>query len=168
MILPPDVEIDPEAKRLTILGKEMPVGSCHHNLSTPEHTHSFGLKLKRPSSATREVAYFDILCGENGWWIELTVWLEDGTMDVTRPDEIYDNWNFGASAEEVLILWKETGHRTDSPYDSESIGEYDSPFGGMEPGTWLWDDGKTKELSPEKYEQARAFMLKYFPNQFVQ
>lgn len=168
MILPPDVEIDPEAKRLTILGKEMPVGCCHHNLGDPPRTHSFGLELKRPRPATEEVASFDILCGENGWWIELMVYLEDGTMDIARPDQTYDDWLRCASAEEVLVFWKEASHRTDSPYDSEWIDEYDSPFGGLEPGTWLWDDGKIREMSPEEYEQARAFMLESFPNQFVQ
>lgn len=164
MNLPEGVELDPTEKRLVILGVQMPVGFCQHNLASPERTHALGLKLKRPILATDQAAHFNILCGENGWWIELSLWLDDGTMTASRPDQFYDPHH--NTAEEVLLLWKETGQRRDNPHDHPNIGEYEEPCAGVAPGTWLWDDGSVREMSPEQLASTQAFMLELFPDRY--
>jgi hypothetical protein len=143
MILPADVEVDWEAKRLYLVGREMVVGvACQGD----------------PDDAT-DGSWFHLMCGENGWYLELVIW-GDGTMVAVFPHEPF-SW-YATSVWEVLIKWKEGCEKTEplpSAIKAKDGGDYFrlDPYGGCAPGTWLLYE----KPSPEKMEMARKIIEKW-------
>ncbi len=162
--LPEGFDIDPEARRLTCLGVDLPVAHCYHHLAEPEQTETFGLKLLRPHPAQEESAHLNVLCGENGWWVEVDLWLGSGEVNCCRPDEPGDGYD-ALTAEEMLRKWRETCERRDHPRDA-GVDEEDDAFGGMTPGTWLWDRGERHVYSPAQEEELRVFFRRQFPSMY--
>jgi hypothetical protein len=150
------IVIDPATKSFEVCGHRMAVGNLQHSRYAPGH--------KRDRSATpaaivelieeRNPGFFDrwqgpmpeaihanLLCGENGWWVEVHVWPGDpeypAGLSIGLPDDPYDpseDW----TAEDLLALWRATCARRDAAPDWQSSGD-PGPFCGVEPGTWDWD-----------------------------
>lgn len=155
----PGVEIDETTRSLSVCGVRMVVGNYEHSPYVAAHRRERAnyspamlalLDEQFPGHFTRDVPqmpesiHATLLCGENGWWIELHVWPGGNGYDVgltySVPGEPYDSAD--CSANDVLAAWLATCKRSDTPDV-----EYDDPFGGLEPGTWECDAGCAHEGS---------------------
>jgi hypothetical protein len=131
MILPADVEVDWEAKRLYLAGHEMVVGVAWQGDAVSS-------------------SWFHLLCGENGWYVELAIF-PDGGMNAILPTEPFSPLD-NHSAWDVLIKWREGCEQTVSLDScSHEAHDYCDPYAGMVPGTWVLCD----EPTPEQVVQAK-------------
>lgn len=141
--------IDSDAEHVWLCGTLMPVGSLMRTpydpggsivLETdfPEVIRPMARQLNligRTRPVVEEAIHFTVLCGENGWWLELGAYpgfhgFRPGlTVDV--PGEPHDPSD--VTARQALARWVDTCHRLDAPPDDEG-----GPFCGLEPGRWLW------------------------------
>jgi hypothetical protein len=127
MTLPEGVEIDLDRRTLTILGEPMVVGAA----------------LIDDDAEEREKSWmFSLLCGENGWWIDLYVWPDNGEMEAHPCYWVCDDLDLSAqralhpiaaSPVEALDLFRAYSSCRVAP----DLGDYLSPFYGLVPGTWL-------------------------------
>jgi hypothetical protein len=121
MTLPKGVEIDLDRRTLTILGEPMVVGAA----------------IVEDDAAVHDASWmFSLLCGENGWWIDLHVWPGSGEMDAWaccwRFVHLADFNVTAITASEVLAMVGRYSARNNSP----ELSAYESPFYGLVPGTW--------------------------------
>lgn len=150
---PEGVVIDPETRTFTVNGVQMVIGTLERNPYQPPRRRDRSsmpatlveyFERKRPTffdelaPETPESVHASLLCGENGWWIEVAVWFDAGPytagMSGGFPDEPWDA-NEDLSADELLELWAKGCARTDPPPDED---EHPTRFGGGPPGDWRW------------------------------
>lgn len=123
-VLPPGVEIDPPSRRLTLNGRNLLVASAMEDCG--------------PGSTM----WFDILCGENGWWLSLSIDPYEGTMYALSPD--WNNYDAvigtpDMTAQDVLDFVTFTSHRFDSPPPWPTDDESGPFMGGTTPTWGGWD-----------------------------
>lgn len=155
----PDIVFDFQKQMVFVDGKLVAVGTCEYQPYTPELPPAERFKDReivavmeavmpgwvernkdRPLPTTPEVIHFTVLCGENEWWINCSLYLGDPDHEpdfvIGLADQPYLDSIFEATADDLLKMILETSQRTDRP----DVGEYDSPFAGLVPGTWMgWD-----------------------------
>jgi hypothetical protein len=155
----PGVEVDVEHRRLWLAGQEMAVGhllrspyspgSPHRRDGLDPHTVDILTRfvprydLDKPRQAMPESIHCTLLCGENGWWVELSIYpgghgfwqglnVEEADAEIHEP--------FDVTAGEAFGIWRRNCVRRDPPPRWQDEEWAPGPFAGLEPGTWLWTD----------------------------
>jgi hypothetical protein len=146
------VIIDPETETFAVFGRRLPVASVMHFEGSPggprneevleimERSTSaaaFDMEYLRTTESppSREAVHLNVLAGENGWWIEVHVYPEDGEVDANLPTEDWEETRFNITAEELITFYEEICRRPDAPVIDD---EWLDPYCGLAPGTWLW------------------------------
>lgn len=150
MRLPPDIEVDPVTRTLAVCGRKLFVALADYAPFEPAHGPSTDPETVRwwnemmghgpPDHPYDEVAriHADVLVGENGWWIDLSIW-EEEVPEITwsRPD-LFEPETLYTGAELLIVL--DEAARWPGPPERHWRGEmteYDEPGGGgWATGTW--------------------------------
>lgn len=154
------IVVDPDRKQVTCLGRRLHVAffeyspgypdqptdpdrdysSAHIEMmqafvSTMETEATLDEILYGPKQGMPEAFHLNVMCGENGWWVEATIYpeYEDLSLDLPQSEgPILD----GQTPQDLLDWIDATAML--GPYEPED--EHDTPFAGCAPGTWIWMD----------------------------
>jgi len=128
--LPEGLEVDPHARAITAMGRKLFVIAAWYSPATPEKTvheqetveffERIGYPLpKLPIAARSEALFFDVVTGENGWWLECQIiddYDADPLIEWTWPDQPHDGTNFNyVTAAEFLVDLDEAAKRPGPP-----------------------------------------------------
>lgn len=149
------IVIDDEARTFEVCGVHMVVGNLQRSPYSPAHQRDRAATpaaivaiiedgnpgfYDRMAPAFPESIHATLLCGENGWWVDVAVWPGDPEfsegLSFSLPDGPWNPYE-GHTADDLLMFWRQTCARRDAPPDWEAENE-PGPFGGCVPGTWIW------------------------------